>query len=75
MRLPDIIERYPRLIAAMQRVAHLSNREAAHCIACRRAGFNGAGEAVNHHGGNSAVITDAFKTRHRFSNHQSGERL
>ncbi len=51
-----ILTRYPRLIRAMCWAAILSRNEAVSAIQCHQNGDKWSGEAVNHFGGNVAVI-------------------
>ena len=61
----DWIEaRYPRLIRAMKFAACLCDLEAISCIQMHLAGHAYAGEAVNHYGGNVAVLRGAIRCRH-----------
>lgn len=59
----EVAQRYPRLLRAMRWAACLSEMEAISCIAMHSAGHAYAGEAVNHYGGNLAVIRGAIRCR------------
>lgn len=66
MSYDEIARRYPRLLAAMQWVACLSDGEAIACIRDFKAGLAYSGEAVNHFGGTDVVIHCAIRERVRW---------
>lgn len=59
----EIERRYPRLIRAMRWAACLTPGEAVCAIYLYQMGDDYSSEAVNHYGGNRAVIRDAFHGR------------
>lgn len=66
MRNRYILRDCPRLRAFMKQAALLCDSEANCAIQSHRAGYFGSCEAVDHFGGNLAVIRHAIRWRHHY---------
>lgn len=62
----EIIQKYPRLVRALQRQCLLSRNEAGSAIVAHRQGDGrwGGSEAVVHYGGATKCLRDAIRNRH-----------